>query len=1064
MKQKVLLLLALMLSSTMVWGQVDIVLDEAQELASDAEAVAVGKLSDAIAVYQDDGNAEALKAAIDQFKSDNADQEFDQTSKVATNGWKKYDGTSAGVCATQFAPAITTYDGRNANLAEVYEQTVETTGTIIYQDITGLRNGTYKVGFYGNAFFTSGRGFESEMEDGAEDVAYVFANEDQEFITAKIATETTENNYRQFDVEVTDESIRLGMGKAKAGTNWHTMQIHQLTWFTTAKEAYKSLKEDMKADIASASKLAAAENMTQGKEDLKAAISEAKSALNSTRLNIPEFEDAIKALSTAVENFSIANRFCTEGSYYICDPNSGLFIAAGHDYGTRGIVNEYGLDLTFIKGDNNTVTIDTKVANGADIHFLGDNLYMDSPAYNWIVMPATDGYTIANQSGLFLSIDENNNLIMSSEPFEWLFKSPEDLKAERINNLANATEENPVDVTWMIQAPNFNRNDQRISAWTAFEGGTGLNLSGGEDANRCAENYHTILDLEQTIEDATAGLYTLSLQGFYRQDKPEGEEGEFTEDAPIISVIVTSTDGAQVQVPLLTGSENSMSDASNAFTEGNYTIDPVSFIVKEGDVVDIHVISYGSYQWLCFDNFKLFHNGPAPIIPTNLDFADSEPEPIGVRTYAKDIKGGENSGMQEVDSWTIASESGDSRAASVFAYNSYSYLGSEGYLAPDVNMEGKYEGNALGIVSVWGATTQYTQEATLEAGKYVIAVPVFNAVGGTTAPTKSLFGFIDENSKEYFTTAKAYPVNQWSIETVSFDLDAKVNGNLSLGYQMGSGGSGVAPHLFVDQIIIKTFETDEERTAYIEGLPLVAAKATLFNNASLASKIHRDNPNVGTGLFQTPEEAGEKLASAVSTARAVAAAEDATLESIAEAQAALDQAIAKYKATVNKPEEGTPYDITNTKATGNLSIADGAVTLQADAVVYFTSVEGGFVLMNASGEYIFKTTENNWTLKTTTDIAQAYVVTVNIVEGGYTIKGAKGLLGTDSTAEGSAIYADKSASSNSIWTITESAPIPVGINSAAQGKTMADGKYMQNGKVVIIRNGVKYNVAGLRTK
>ena len=60
---------------------------EAEELAADAEAVAVGKLLAAIEAYKADANAELLQAAIAQFKEDNKDQESDQTAKVATNGW-----------------------------------------------------------------------------------------------------------------------------------------------------------------------------------------------------------------------------------------------------------------------------------------------------------------------------------------------------------------------------------------------------------------------------------------------------------------------------------------------------------------------------------------------------------------------------------------------------------------------------------------------------------------------------------------------------------------------------------------------------------------------------------------------------------------------------------------------------------------------------------------------------------------------------------------------------------------------------------------------------------------
>lgn len=404
-------------------------------------------------------------------------------------------------------------------------------------------------------------------------------------------------------------------------------------------------------------------------------------------------------------------------------------------------------------------------------------------------------------------------------------------------------------------------------------------------------------------------------------------------------------------------------------------------------------------------------------VPTNLDFSATTPEATGIRTYAKDIKGDEKAQALEVDGWTIAAN-GDARATGVVAYGSGAFLGGEGYEVPAVNPEGKAEGNALGLVGVWDALAQYTQKATFKAGKYVITVPVFNAVGGASVPQKSLIGFTAEGT-EYLAEAKAYPVNAWTYETITFDLDELTDGQITLGYDGQNVGSAAAQHLFFDKMDIQSFATDEERDAYIATLPLLAAKATLYNSAAVAAAMHSKNTNVGEGLFQTPESAAEPLAQAAATAQTAANSEEATLESIASAQEDLDAAIATYKATFNVPDPEKAYAIANTTATGNLSIETGAIKVKTDATVYFTAVEGGYVLSNEAGDYILKTTANDWTLSTTTDITQAYKVNFNIVEGGYTIQGEKGLFGLDNTDEGSAVYANKTAAKNGIWTIAE---------------------------------------------
>lgn len=196
-------------------------------------------------------------------------------------------------------------------------------------------------------------------------------------------------------------------------------------------------------------------------------------------------------------------------------------------------------------------------------------------------------------------------------------------------------------------------------------------------------------------------------------------------------------------------------------------------------------------------------------VGTNLDFAEGTPVDNGICTYAKDMETNATtySQMLEVAGWTIEGENGDARAAGLFAYGSGHWLGGTGYNVPATNSAGAAEGNALGIVAVWGATAQYTQAVTLEAGSYELHVAVYNAVGGTTAPAKSLIGFIADNGTEYLAPAKAYAVDAWTEEVVAFTLTEATAGKLSLGYVAPNSGSGANQHLFVDKVEILSVET-----------------------------------------------------------------------------------------------------------------------------------------------------------------------------------------------------------------------------------------------------------------
>ena len=150
--------------------------------------------------------------------------DVDLTALVSTSGWGQ-----GGFAGTWAAPEAKTADGRTAQMAEKYYTDVNATGVEMQQTIKDLTNGFYVVEVYANSFYTPDRGFESKMADGATDVAYVFANEKQVPIVAKIAATTAENGLYTIKVNVTDGILTIGLGKNKAGTNWHTIQIKSLT-------------------------------------------------------------------------------------------------------------------------------------------------------------------------------------------------------------------------------------------------------------------------------------------------------------------------------------------------------------------------------------------------------------------------------------------------------------------------------------------------------------------------------------------------------------------------------------------------------------------------------------------------------------------------------------------------------------------------------------------------------------------------------------------------------------------------------------------------------------------
>lgn len=164
------------------------------------------------------------------------------TGIVGTNeiAWNGTGQAAAGVTAP-----ITTSDGREALFAERYEYNANGTGIMLHQTITGLPAGKYYVKIAANSCFTPDRGFESDVTELATDVAYVYVQNSQQRVQAHIGG-TTGTIYQTFEfdeVEVgSNGELTMGLGKDKAGTNWHTIQIMELRYKDALTDSWQPIE------------------------------------------------------------------------------------------------------------------------------------------------------------------------------------------------------------------------------------------------------------------------------------------------------------------------------------------------------------------------------------------------------------------------------------------------------------------------------------------------------------------------------------------------------------------------------------------------------------------------------------------------------------------------------------------------------------------------------------------------------------------------------------------------------------------------------------------------------
>ena len=299
-----------------------------------------------------------------------------------------------------------------------------------------------------------------------------------------------------------------------------------------------------------------------------------------------------------------------EGKYYLYNPAAGKYWGCGNDWGTRGSLVDHA-ELLTLHYTEAGYTLETMVNNGGTAYYFeGD--YMDNGNPKKLFIVPFGKYYKIYADGAVYGYDGTSTVLgknVEGDGAAWQILTEEDMNAQ----LVKATAKEPVDATWLIRDPNFGRNNRwggslstnnnqvknadLGSAWSFEAGNKDVN---GDEKNYCVESYHSVFALSQTITGAPKGTYTLTAQGFYRQD------GSDNENLPVFFV-----NDKTATFPLKTGSENSMKDASGSFTNGLYSIKPIIFEVgDDGEITLGAKLENNTALWCIWDNFVLTYYGP----------------------------------------------------------------------------------------------------------------------------------------------------------------------------------------------------------------------------------------------------------------------------------------------------------------------------------------------------------------------------------------------------------------------------------------------------------------------
>lgn len=322
------------------------------------------------------------------------------------------------------------------------------------------------------------------------------------------------------------------------------------------------------------------------------------------------------------------------GTYYLKNVESGKFLSSGANWGTQATLGN-GYDLIVTKLEDGKYNIDTKIYNGTK-HYLGSNGFMDADAAALTITNVKDNvYTISADGTTLLAGNADNTVVAFSETgadnayAQWQFLTREEL-------FEGASAENPVNVTALIQGHSFAYGDNdRNAIWQeapVIDGWKGN--AAGRDF--CAERYETQYadegyNVGQTLTDMPAGVYQLTVQGFYRNGNNATASAAHNAGTESLDAYLYANDEV-VALPSVyseakdaseggwtTTTEagfvpNTMLNAVDCFRAGAYKSEPLTVIVGEDGVLTLGIKKEGKVagDWTIFDNFELTYLGAVP--------------------------------------------------------------------------------------------------------------------------------------------------------------------------------------------------------------------------------------------------------------------------------------------------------------------------------------------------------------------------------------------------------------------------------------------------------------------
>lgn len=291
-----------------------------------------------------------------------------------------------------------------------------------------------------------------------------------------------------------------------------------------------------------------------------------------------------------------------EGKYVFQNVATGRYLGPSNSWGTQASLLEASHFNTLHKISDGVYTIESQVSNGGNNYFLNGS-FMDGPASNFTIQDNGEGvFTISRDGSTYYGYDGSSKVVATnladpnSANAQWKIMAYDEVYAD-------ASEENPVDVTYMILCSNFDRNHRSASAWTMEA--SNKNLCGGKNENKCAESYRAAFTLSQTI----------SVPDGYYKVRAQAALTDYANTGANFPVVYATSGASMVTRPFNTmkNGEASMDAISDQFASGNYWTEYTDVVAVANGSLTVGVKGTRTDTWCIWDNFQLMYMGPLPL-------------------------------------------------------------------------------------------------------------------------------------------------------------------------------------------------------------------------------------------------------------------------------------------------------------------------------------------------------------------------------------------------------------------------------------------------------------------